>query len=265
VPDRALEGGSLRISEGPAARNSPSAPSRDPIVGSYENQLYDDDGKNCYHYVTISRVDASTLLWENSCPYSWTLTATDDPSVYAIGPDSPYYDSPSNEDMMVLFAADGSVLFITGPGLEPYDRVDDDYAPSTSRYIASGGGTVDVTAGRSTYAFHANVDASGVATGQFEIHFSSVPWTIHGEVTCLVVEGNEARFGGVVTRSNASGPAYQPGQEIIWFAADGGEGPDASPDQVSSFFNHPAADCTAPTWNVKDWTNGNVQIQALPG
>lgn len=129
--------------------------------------------------------------------------------------------------------------------------------------IVSGGGTVETASGRSTYAFHALVDGSGSTDGQFEIHFSSVPWELHGSVTCAVVVGGQARLGAVIERSDATNPNWQEGGEFIWFASDGGEGANAAPDQVSSFFRHDSSDCTAPTFNVKDWTNGNVQIRTV--
>jgi len=91
-------------------------------VGEYENHHYDNGGKNSWHYVTLSRVDASTLLWSNAAGVSWTITATDDSSLFLIGPDSPYWDTPYDQDMNVVFDSNGAVLYVTGPCGEYYDR-----------------------------------------------------------------------------------------------------------------------------------------------
>ena len=89
----------------------------DPIPGYYVNTSY--DPPNCWHFVTITREDASTLKWTNSCPVpvSWTHVATDDPTVYDHGVGSPY-----NNNMTVEFDADGTVLWVNGPFNEKYFR-----------------------------------------------------------------------------------------------------------------------------------------------
>ena len=73
-------------------------------------------------------------------------------------------------------------------------------------YQVSGGGTVvreDVSGTRrSAYAFSATLDATGKASGQAEIHFTSNPAHLHIDVTCVVVRGNEAWLSGPVTRSD---------------------------------------------------------------
>ena len=128
---------------------------------------------------------------------------------------------------------------------------------------ASGGGTVDTSAGRSTYAFHASVNGAGIVEGTVELHFSSADVNIHGNVTCLVIDDNDAWFGAVITRSDRESGNFAVGGDFVWRAEDNGEGADTDPpDQVSSFFGRFAANFCNTQFPVsqKDWTNGNVQI-----
>lgn len=126
---------------------------------------------------------------------------------------------------------------------------------------ASGGGTVDTDFGRSDYAWHASIDGAGNVSGQFELHFTSTDANIHGDVTCLVVDGNRAWLGGVVTRT--SDPSLvADGQNFVWRAVDNGEGANAAPDQVSSYFLTAANRCALKIlYATRVWSNGNVQIR----
>lgn len=132
-------------------------------------------------------------------------------------------------------------------------------------HIVSGGGTVEVPSGRSTYAFHASVKADGAIDGQVEIHFSSVPVEVHGIVTCLSVVGNNAWLGAVITRSDAAFPGLAVGREIVWRVQDNGKGADAGTDRVRGFALRAADSCNnRPLFTLREWTNGNVQITSFP-
>lgn len=160
------------------------------------------------------------------------------------------------------------VFAISFAGCESSTIVEPDMDPSFARsgsapvQSVSGGGTVDVTAGRSTYAFHASINGAGAVKGKFELHFSSSPTQVHGDVTCLVIDGNQAWLGGVITRSNDEG-AFGVGGEIVWSAEDNGEGKNADPDRVSAFFGGLDADVCLTKFAVgtNEWSNGNVQIR----
>ena len=150
----------------------------------------------------------------------------------------------------------------SGTFVEP--NMDPSFAKSGNAPVQriSGGGTVDVTAGRSTYTFHASINGAGDVKGKFELHFSSSPVDVHGDVTCLVIDGNQAWLGGVITRSNTEG-AFGVGGEIVWRAEDNGEGKNADPDRVTSFFGGFNADFCLTKFGsaITDWSNGNVQIR----
>ncbi len=150
-----------------------------------------------------------------------------------------------------------------GPDLHPSFAV----AAAGPAYIVSGGGTVATPSGMSTYAFHASIGDAGDAKGKVELHFSSADARVHGTVTCLSVDGNQAWLGAVVTRSDLETGNFAVGGDFVWRVSDNGEGTDAdAPDRVSSYFGGPAAEFCETRFEVfeRDWSNGNVQI-TTPG
>jgi hypothetical protein len=79
-------------------------------------------------------------------------------------------------------------------------------------------------------SFSAVRHRDGRVTGQFQIFSSQAPGVrIHGIVTCLGVDGNLARLGGVITRS--SPPGFE--SLAFWRVVDNGEGLQAPPDLSS--------------------------------
>lgn len=149
---------------------------------------------------------------------------------------------------------------VTGPDVEPsFAR-----AGNAPVHFAAGGGTVLTDFGRSTYAFHASMDADGVVKGQVEIHFSSADLDIHGDVTCMSVAGNQAWLGAVITRSAWIDSPWSVGRSMIWTVIDNGEGRNAEADRISSYFAVASADqCLSQfgTEFIRDWTNGNAQVR----
>jgi hypothetical protein len=137
-------------------------------------------------------------------------------------------------------------------------------------YQVTGGGSVvrEGPAGprRSVYAFNAGLDATGKASGQAEVHFTSTPAHLHIDVQCVAVRGNEAWLSGPVTRSD--NPDFYLGGVFLWRVRDNGQGRAAEPDQISSFVWNPGQDYppAACLWQPESmamdpWTNGNVDIR----
>ena len=79
------------------------------------------------------------------------------------------------------------------------------------------------TAGPYAFEFDAQSDAlGGDATGVFALSVVGDPATaFRGEVTCLQVLGNSARFGGIVTESTFGSPVV--GDEVTFSVLDGGQ------------------------------------------
>ncbi len=99
-------------------------------VPLYVNHVYDATGpnfgaRNCWHDVTLTVVNATTLRWTNGCasPVSWLMHATANPAFYTSGPDYPYFGSPADVGFTLTFGAGGVIQSTTGPSGEVYTRV----------------------------------------------------------------------------------------------------------------------------------------------
>ena len=61
--------------------------------GIYESHLYDNGGKNAWHYISIKKMkDGNGLMWENKAGVSWSLWPTLNPLVFQVSNDCPYFD-----------------------------------------------------------------------------------------------------------------------------------------------------------------------------
>ena len=79
-------------------------------------------------------------------------------------------------------------------------------------------------------SFSAIRHRDGRVTGQFQIFSEQEPGVrVHGILTCLGIDGNLARLGGVITRS--SPPGFE--SLAFWRVVDNGEGRHAPPDLSS--------------------------------
>ena len=90
------------------------------IVGNYECHLYDNGGKNDWHYVTISQINGSTLKWANRAGVSWTLTETSDKTKLDVGKDCPYFKDGYQQATVVWVSS--HVTGILGPSDELYEK-----------------------------------------------------------------------------------------------------------------------------------------------
>ena len=113
-------------------------------------------------------------------------------------------------------------------------------AASPIVHRVTGGGRLDLSAfgphfSPETYGINASIDADGTVRGQVEIQFSDPALTLHVEVTCLSVSGNDAWIGGAVTHT--SDPTGHPeGMELFFRVQDNGEGANAPADRMSGVF-----------------------------
>jgi hypothetical protein len=117
---------------------------------------------------------------------------------------------------------------------------------------------------RGTYAFHAQLDAGGNASGQAEIHFATLAVQVHIDIQCLAIERNEAWLSGPITSSND--PAMPVGRVLVWQVQDNGDGEAVSPDLISAFAWNGSANYSPNVcqWKypmaMRPWENGNVRI-----
>jgi hypothetical protein len=128
---------------------------------------------------------------------------------------------------------------------------------------ASGGGTVEYSGALNTHAFTAQIDADGNVKGQAVFQLRYIDATIHAELNCLAVVGNDAWIGGTITHS--SNPAVVgPGLDILFQVRDGGEGDAGPPDMTSPLVWGAVPSCnTPPPLSLIEWTHGNVQVDSL--
>ncbi len=90
-----------------------------PILGVYENHLYDNKGKNNWHFVTLSEIDENRVRWQNRAGVSWTLTKTADRTKLNIGQDCPYFRSGHSQATVIWNG--NQVSGILGPWNELYN------------------------------------------------------------------------------------------------------------------------------------------------
>ena len=166
------------------------------------------------------------------------------------------------KQLTILAAIALSAAACATPGASDLTSVESSFTKSDNAPVsqASGGGTVDVPQGRSTYAFHASANGAGEVKGNFNAHFSNVDANVRGDVTCLAVVGNRATMAGVVT-ATSDATLVPVGRIYAWQVVDNGEGSNASPDQVSAFYPVGSNFCNYDLFTDKDWSNGNVQVK----
>lgn len=165
-----------------------------------------------------------------------------------------------------------AVAVVAVAGCEPAAEVvapvaDASFARSPKAVVhqVSAGGIVDYTAQGSPglveqYGFTASVDGAGNARGQLQTDWDD-GLKFHMEITCLVVDGNQAWLGGVITKTTGSG-VFAVGSEWVWSVADNGEGAAAAPDELTFFFPYPATLCgDRVPYGAFAWTHGNVQVR----
>jgi hypothetical protein len=131
-------------------------------------------------------------------------------------------------------------------------------------YLVSGGGTVEYAGALNSHAFTAQIDADGNVRGQAEFQLRYIGTTIHAEVNCLDVVGNDAWIGGTITRS--SKPAVVGlGLDILFRVQDNGEDDAPPADMTSQLLWGAVPSCnTTPPLGLIGWTNGNVQVKEVP-
>ena len=90
------------------------------LTGDYECVKYDGTKhKNNWHYVEISSQISGSLVWTNAARVSWTLTPTDDPYIYDVGKDCPYYKTGYTKATFIRDQS-GEIAGVLGPWGEEY-------------------------------------------------------------------------------------------------------------------------------------------------
>ena len=122
-----------------------------------------------------------------------------------------------------------------------------------------------------TFAFSAVRQADGTTAGQWQYHFRLNGFSMHGDVSCLSVAGNEAWVGGKVTKVVSDEPAFHEllGVDMWWRSRDHGQGVGAAPDSTTGLgFAFPGSVITAESWCrdqpasliLREVAAGNIQL-----
>ena len=115
------------------------------------------------------------------------------------------------------------------------------------------------------FSFNAIKHGDGRVTGQWQAFRESTGIEeAHGSVTCMGIDGNTARIGGVITYTNPV-DGHPVGTILIWTVVDNGEGANDPPDLTSQLIivNEAQRDfhCTAGFIQPLFPTNqGNIQV-----
>ena len=126
---------------------------------------------------------------------------------------------------------------------------------------ASGAGHITTCALRG-FSFTAVTQTNGRVTGAAELDNRCLGVRYHVAVSCLVVVGNTAYMGGIIT--SASDPSFV-GQNQVFAAQDNGEGGNAPPDLLSGSLSafDPTITCDNPAFQLTPSlpTDGSIQVR----
>ena len=95
------------------------------------------------------------------------------------------------------------------------------------------------------------VNADGTATGRYQYDFQAAGFAIHGSVTCVTTNGNQAWVGGIVEQVLTDDPELEAellGVEMWWRSKDLGTGPEAVDRTTGLGFKFATTPITAESW-----------------
>ena len=107
---------------------------------------------------------------------------------------------------------------------------------ATGNPSASGHANLTLNGGLQTYSFNAIQNRNGSVTGHLTLDSRGQNVIVQGDVTCLVINGNEAFIGGIITNVTPnSDPSFFSlvGQPFVLRVVDNGQG---AIDLVSDVF-----------------------------
>jgi len=132
----------------------------------------------------------------------------------------------------------------------------------------NGQGSLIINDGLQTFAFRARQKKDGNVTGSLEGKSRGQDMEFHGETDCLVVTGNTAIVGGVITQAfNGPDADFEmiEGRRFLFKLKDNGEGSNSPPDEFSDVFvniANPNFGCPDGGFLVlQPIVNGNIQVE----
>jgi len=211
------------------------------------------------------------------CQFNGDTVGDDRPGAAQDGPGDPGDDivCPDGFTPIIVVGKPGSTdpvdengngwACIDGSGNKVDDILEDEPPPTLTLTAGkvNGHGVYDVSGATLSFSFHAQSDGAALK-GNFEFHDRATGARMHGEVTCLEMDGPTALLEGVVSHSDRGAPAE--GAVVTWIATDNGEGSKSPPDQVSAPESRAAGPVfvacgLAPTGEAVAIHGGNVQVR----
>jgi hypothetical protein len=116
---------------------------------------------------------------------------------------------------------------------------------ATGNPSASGHANLTINGGLQTYSFNAIRNQNGSVSGHLTLDSRGQNVIIQGDVNCLVINGNEAFIGGIITNVTPnSDPSFFSlvGQPFVLRVVDNCEGAPGPVDLVSDVFG--GVDCS---------------------
>jgi hypothetical protein len=104
---------------------------------------------------------------------------------------------------------------------------------------ASGHANLTISGGLQTYSFNAIQNRNGSVSGHLTLDSRGQDVIIQGDVTCLVINGNEAIIGGIITQVTPNSDPinfFLVGQPFVLRVVDNGEGAPDPVDLVSDVY-----------------------------
>jgi hypothetical protein len=127
---------------------------------------------------------------------------------------------------------------------------------------ASGHANLTINGGLQTYSFNAIQNRNGSVSGHLTLDSRGQQVIIQGDVNCLVINGNQAIIGGIITNVTPnSDPSFFSlvGQPFVLRVVDNGEGAPNPVDLVSDVFA-PDACSDGPFLPLQPIEAGNITV-----
>lgn len=130
---------------------------------------------------------------------------------------------------------------------------------------ANGQGTLIINGKNQTFSFHAQ-DNEGIVTGSVQCNIRDLGIVFHGNINCMVINGNEAILSGEIIHDNGLLELYPDYPYFLFKVIDNGEGLNAPPDEFSdiyAYIDYYPCDWEYPSamWYMQPIVNGNFQVK----
>jgi hypothetical protein len=134
-------------------------------------------------------------------------------------------------------------------------------------HVSVGGADVCEALGEPTgcdanFSLTANMKADGSVSGQWQDTFSGGGNGIHVAIDCMIVDGNTAIVGGVITHGSSDGEDLT-GRRVVTKVVDNGTSQKDAADQISFsyFVSGTCDDYSDANFTLLDLTNGQVKVK----